>query len=262
MRAALVARGSRTGIHLPIWIAMTGNPATHATITALTLPPQAVVHSAIVGWPLLLVAGVLAVAEIGMTVHRRQRARASGIDRVDRMDGASFEALLVRLFRGLEYEVLESSHIGDEGVDLVVVKDGERTAVHAAHAGGRAGVTAVHQADANREAHACGTAIAISNRDFTLGARRVARSAHVTIWGRSTLMRHLIATRNGQAIPVIETGLRPACALCGISVSDTVRQYCLEHPERFGGNVYCEAHQTLGPLPTVVAAPAHEAQEA
>ena len=33
------------------------------------------------------------------------------------------------------------------------------------------------------------------------------------------------------------------CVVCGISVSERVRQYCLKHPERFGNKVYCYTHQ-------------------
>jgi len=33
------------------------------------------------------------------------------------------------------------------------------------------------------------------------------------------------------------------CVTCGVAVSEKVRDYCLERPQRFGGRVYCFTHQ-------------------
>ncbi|WP_218094990.1 hypothetical protein [Paenibacillus solanacearum] len=33
------------------------------------------------------------------------------------------------------------------------------------------------------------------------------------------------------------------CAKCGKAVSSKVKQYCLDRPEKFKGNVYCYEHQ-------------------
>lgn len=33
------------------------------------------------------------------------------------------------------------------------------------------------------------------------------------------------------------------CVICGQPVSEKVRQYCLDHEERFGGQIYCFQHQ-------------------
>lgn len=35
----------------------------------------------------------------------------------------------------------------------------------------------------------------------------------------------------------------PICAACGVQVSEKVQQYCVAHPERFSGMIYCFHHQ-------------------
>jgi restriction system protein len=40
-----------------------------------------------------------------------------------------------------------------------------------------------------------------------------------------------------------------ACALCGVSVAKNDRVLCLSQPARFGGRVYCRAHQDLFAAP-------------
>jgi hypothetical protein len=50
--------------------------------------------------------------------------------------------------------------------------------------------------------------------------------------------------------PVVVPDVDPAtgfasCGLCGVTVSDDDRTLCLTHRARFGGRIYCRAHQSL-----------------
>jgi hypothetical protein len=42
------------------------------------------------------------------------------------------------------------------------------------------------------------------------------------------------------------------CATCGVSVSDKVRTYCLDRPDRFAGRIYCFKHQRRATLATEI----------
>lgn len=56
-----------------------------------------------------------------------------------------------------------------------------------------------------------------------------------------------LAPSTGQPVPTDPdpaTGFA-SCGLCGVSVSDADRTLCLTHRARFGGRVYCAAHQGL-----------------
>jgi len=47
------------------------------------------------------------------------------------------------------------------------------------------------------------------------------------------------------ATPAWTPGTFASCALCGVSVSKDDRILCLSQPSRFGGRIYCHAHQQL-----------------
>jgi restriction system protein len=55
----------------------------------------------------------------------------SGIFDIDKMSGTEFEDRLAVLFGNLGYNVQRTGKIGDYGVDLVIEKNGIRTAVQA-----------------------------------------------------------------------------------------------------------------------------------
>jgi restriction system protein len=38
-------------------------------------------------------------------------------------------------------------------------------------------------------------------------------------------------------------GEKDTCVICGKSVTEKVKQYCLANQNRFGGNIYCYDHQ-------------------
>jgi restriction system protein len=51
--------------------------------------------------------------------------------------------------------------------------------------------------------------------------------------------------RRPVAAPAWTPGSFAACALCGVSVSKDDRITCVSQPGRFGGQIYCHAHQQL-----------------
>ena len=51
--------------------------------------------------------------------------------------------------------------------------------------------------------------------------------------------------RPAAAAPAWTPGRFASCALCGVTVSKDDRIACLSQPGRFGGQIYCHAHQQL-----------------
>ena len=113
----------------------------------------------------------------------------------------------------------------------------------------------------------------VTNRRFTQQAQELARRNDVTLWGRDELVDALlraqkrpttatsttargvtlaerpaidgvlqVATAAAQTVVVVSS-TEAFCARCGESVSPKVRDYCVAHADRFGGLVYCFAHQ-------------------
>jgi restriction system protein len=108
------------------------------------------------------------------------------------MSGEDFEARLLVLFRGLGYAAELTPAQGDFGADLILTRDGVRTAVQAKRHTRRIGNAAVQQALAGREHYGCQRAIVVTSSYFTEAARRQAASARVELWDRDRLTEELL----------------------------------------------------------------------
>jgi restriction system protein len=215
-------------------------------------------------WPLWVLVGAVGLAKLAFEVYRLRRLAKSGIREIDVMDGATFEEFLGTLFRSLGYRVENTRYRGDYGADLVVSKDGFKTAVQAKRWSKRVGVKAVQEAVASAGYYKCHRALVVANREFTKQARILAEANNVELWDRDALVSKLLAVRGEAAASVaaVATNAAPTptpaavspastndasnhahCVTCGVAVSEKVRDYCLARPERFGGRIYCFKHQ-------------------
>lgn len=236
------------------------------------------IHSLIAFWPLWLLLGIIALGKLGWQLYSLRRLSRSGIAEIDTMDGRTFEVFLSTLFRRLGYSVDVTRYRGDYGADLVVKRNGHKTAVQAKRWKKSVGLKAVQEAVAAKAMYGCEDALVVANRDFTQQARRLARANKVELWDRDTLVAKLLAARGAAEAPhepePLPLGAAPAaldvpapqvtptaaigapapviveqaignerCTICGAAVSAKVRDYCLARPGRFGGNVYCFNHQ-------------------
>ena len=155
--------------------------------------------------------------------------------RLDAMSGPEFEAALIDLFELLGYAV-EQTPAFDKGADLVITKDGSRTAVQAKRHGGSVGIDAVRQLVDGMKSYACTRGLVVTNSFFTEQAIECAERWDVDLWDRRELEQYV----DGEA-PSVDTTV---CAECGVSVSAGTTKWCLDHPARYGGNVYCRRHQS------------------
>lgn len=225
-------------------------------------------------WPVLILVGLIAVARLAFRIYQVRRLARSGIEQIDRMDGQTFEHFVGTVFRRLGYSVEITKYQGDYGADLVVRKDRVRTAVQAKRWSKRVGIRAVQEAVAAKGLYGCDEALVIANRDFTQQARRLAKANKVALWDRSVLVDKLLVAQDSDVtsassqpepvssektatLPIPEEDVTavapaerasagddpPSCELCGVAVSIKVRDYCLSHPTRFGGRIYCFKHQ-------------------
>jgi restriction system protein len=216
-------------------------------------------------WPLWLLVAGAGAARLALELHRLRRLRKSGISEIDAMDGHAFEQFLGSLFRRLGYRVEMTSYHGDYGADLIVTKDGQKTAVQAKRRTKRAGIKAVQEAVGAKRFYGCDKTLVVANRDFTAQARRLARANEVELWGREELVGKLLAARSEEGstrLTVRDTVAEPrdanfwpqsplhtnaptsaACAACGVTVSKKVLDYCFSRPQRFGTRIYCFGHQ-------------------
>lgn len=81
-----------------------------------------------------LVALLLILAVIGLVASYRAKkkcelSRALAISQIDSLSGIEFENYIAAIFKYKGYNVRETPRSGDFGVDLIITKDGQKTAV-------------------------------------------------------------------------------------------------------------------------------------
>jgi restriction system protein len=236
-------------------------------------------HALVQMWPLWALLVVVGAGKVVVYAFKMRRLRRAGIFEIDRMTGAMFEERLAVLFRSLGYraEIVGSSG-GDYGGDLIVAKDRIKTVVQAKCWKKNVGVKAVQEAVGALGYYGADTAMVVTNARFTKQAQELARKNKVKLWGRDELVEALLNAPKGKPsrVPVAPTSeavkppSQPAvvsppsiasaavveqpiatvasaaegfCARCGEPVSAKVRDYCLAHPDRFKGIVYCYTDQ-------------------
>ena len=207
-------------------------------------------------WPLLALFALGLLVQVLALLWKRRRLLQSGIAEIDRMTGRQFEEYLAALFSRLGYQVELTSYVGDYGADLVVRREGEKTAVQAKRSQRQVGVQAIGEVLRAKGNYGCRGAMLVTNSHFTRQAQEEARTHGIILWDREALVQKLLAVRTAPPTP-IETTASPrlqthnsvadttskTCRTCGKVVSDKVWQYCQEHSERFGGHIYCFEHQ-------------------
>lgn len=176
---------------------------------------------------------------------RRYRLSRSTLSKVDLLTGKDFETYLATRFRALGYKVEQTKLVGDYGADLVLTREGYRTVVQAKRYSKNVGIKAVQEVLGAKAKYNAQNAIVVTNSGYTREAVELAQSAGVELWGRERLISELLRTPGAPA----ESASTPqqsgvaVCSICGCAVSQKVRDYCAEHRDRFGGDVYCFEHQ-------------------
>ncbi|HEV7566480.1 MAG TPA: restriction endonuclease [Microbacteriaceae bacterium] len=157
-------------------------------------------------------------------------------ERLDSLEGASFELALVELFELLGFD--EVTHIGgyDKGADIVVRREGERLAVQAKRQASPVAIGAVRQLIDGIRRYECDKGLLVTNSYFTPPAIECAEEWGIELWDRQKISEFL----DGE-VPQVNTSV---CAACAKPVSSGTTKWCLDQPWRYGGNVFCRAHQS------------------
>lgn len=118
--------------------------------------------------------------------------RSASLARIDKMEGHDFEQFTANLLRKLGYERVEvTPGSGDQGVDVIAVKDGKRYAIQCKRYGQKLGNKPVQEVFAGKTIYGCSVAVVLTNNYFTDGAKEAAKATGVELWDRDTLRRML-----------------------------------------------------------------------
>ena len=120
----------------------------------------------------------------------------SDISVVDKMDGREFEFFCADLLRKsgfINVEVTRSS--GDQGVDIVAVKDSIRYAIQCKCYSKDLGNTPIQEVNAGKVYYKCHVGVVLTNRYFTAGAHELAEATGVLLWDRDDLIQMINNSR-------------------------------------------------------------------
>lgn len=112
----------------------------------------------------------------------------SGVD-FDSMTGEEFEQYCMSLLSMNGYDALEQTKAsGDQGVDVLAVRDGVKYGIQCKRYSGVVGNKAVQEAYAGRKFYDCHVAVVITNQFFTTSAQELADKSGVVLWDRNKLL--------------------------------------------------------------------------
>jgi len=152
-------------------------------------------------WALLTILIEILIISIIYRFYQLYQFKKVGINEIDKMNGEQFEEKLCVLFNQLGYSVdhYSKDHRGNEyGVDLIIQKDGIKTAVQAKRYGWKQHVdnTAVEKLVAGKTLTNCNQSLVVTNSAYTQNARYVADKLNVELWDRKELVRQLLKAQN------------------------------------------------------------------
>lgn len=114
-------------------------------------------------------------------------AEQVSIDNIDTMSGHDFEAFLKKLFEKMDYKVIRTQLTNDQGADLIVEKDEEKTVVQAKRYSSHIGNKAIQEAVAAIKHYKCDNGMVITNNWFTAPATELAKSNNLNLIDRNRL---------------------------------------------------------------------------
>lgn len=113
------------------------------------------------------------------------------IEDIDLMTGQQFEHLVAKLLLNLGYETEVTKSSGDQGIDVIASKDGNKLGIQAKCYSSSVGNTAIQEAVAGKAHYKLDRVMVVTNHFFTESAKQLAKSNGVILWDREILKEKL-----------------------------------------------------------------------
>lgn len=118
--------------------------------------------------------------------------RTPTIYQIDALEGHEFEHVFADILRKNGFtNVRVTRGSGDQGIDVLAMKDKKSYAFQCKLYSGNVGNSAVQQVFTGAAHYGCNIPVVVTNRFFTKQASELARSTGVLLWDRNTLIRLL-----------------------------------------------------------------------
>lgn len=109
------------------------------------------------------------------------------IDDVDLMSGQEFEKFIAELFSRMGFDTEVTKATGDQGIDVIASKNGDKIGIQAKCYSGSVGNSAIQEAVAGKNYYRLNKAMVITNNLFTDSAQQLARANSIVLWDRNIL---------------------------------------------------------------------------
>lgn len=129
------------------------------------------------------------------------------INEFTELNGYEFEGYLKNLFEYLGYTVLATPLSGDQGADLIMSKDNEKTVVQAKKYNGAVSNKAIQEIVAAKYHYKSSKAIVVTNSTFTESAIELALSNNVELWDGQKLTDIINNIKTKNKVPLKSKGL-------------------------------------------------------
>ena len=141
---------------------------------------------------LLLIGSVVAALLVALHLWSRPTTPtamelALRFEAVRSMSGAQFEVFTADLFRAMGHQAVVLGGAGDQGVDVIVNRRGERVAVQCKNHKRPVGNRPVQEVYAGAQHHRCVEACVVAPAGYTSGAIALARSTGVSLYDADTV---------------------------------------------------------------------------
>lgn len=113
------------------------------------------------------------------------------IEDIDFMDGYEFEDFVSKIFKKMGYVTQVTKSSGDQGIDVLAIKDNIKIAIQAKCYSGNVGNHAVMEAVAGMKFYDADKCMVITNSMFTKSAKELANINKVILWDRNKLIQKL-----------------------------------------------------------------------
>lgn len=121
-----------------------------------------------------------------LTKHARKPSKYT-IDEIDLMSGTEFEEFISFMFSKMGYTTHLTPPTGDQGIDVIAIKNNIRIGIQAKCYTNSVSNAAVQEVVAGKGFYSCDKAMVITNNYFTSSAVSLAESNNVVLWDRNFL---------------------------------------------------------------------------
>ena len=140
--------------------------------------------------------GVGIESEVSVSINMEE-----SVCSIDGMDGHQFERYCAELLRRNGFQdVKVTVGSGDQGVDILAVKEGVRYAIQCKNYSTPLGNTPVQEVAAGKMFYNCHVAVVLTNSTFTKGAVDLAAATGVLLWDRKKLIQLMNYSENNSRL--------------------------------------------------------------